>query len=159
MPIITPDDLTPFATIPADAAAAMIADAIAQAVLVAPCLDDDTLSEQHRAAARAVLRRAVLRWHETGITGSVTTQAAGPFSQTVTTVQRGGLFWPSEIEALQAICRSDGVPGRAFTIRPALSTAPVGHQPWCSIMWGDSCSCGANLTNGEYPLWEGGALS
>lgn len=26
------------------------------------------------------------------------------------------------------------------------------HQPWCSVTWGQACSCGAVLAG--YPLWE-----
>jgi hypothetical protein len=33
-------------------------------------------------------------------------------------------------------------------------------MPWCSINFGALyCSCGADLTNYEYPLYEGGVLS
>lgn len=46
----------------------------------------------------------------------------------------------------------------AFSIRPSCSTSA--HMPWCSLMMGAAyCSCGADLTNYEYPLYEGGALS
>jgi hypothetical protein len=32
--------------------------------------------------------------------------------------------------------------------------------PWCSLLLGAAyCSCGADLTDGEYPLYEGGVLS
>ena len=47
---------------------------------------------------------------------------------------------------------------RAFSIIPT-GGASV-HMPWCSLMLGATyCSCGADLTNGEYPLYEGGVLS
>jgi hypothetical protein len=46
---------------------------------------------------------------------------------------------------------------RAFSIRPSCTTSS--HMPWCSLMLGALyCSCGADLTNGEYPLYEGGSL-
>lgn len=48
--------------------------------------------------------------------------------------------------------------GSAFTVS-MLGAGRGGHQPWCSITWGWTCSCGASLTREEYPLWEGGALS
>jgi hypothetical protein len=33
-------------------------------------------------------------------------------------------------------------------------------MPWCSVNFGALyCSCGADLTNYEYPLYEGGVLS
>ena len=48
--------------------------------------------------------------------------------------------------------------GRAFSISPTGSTSS--HMPWCSLMLGALyCSCGADLTNYEYPLYEGGVLS
>lgn len=47
---------------------------------------------------------------------------------------------------------------RAFSIRP--SGYYSAHVPWCSLAFGATyCSCGADLTNYEYPLYEGGALS
>lgn len=52
----------------------------------------------------------------------------------------------------------DNTAGRAFSITPYGSTAS--HMPWCSLMLGALyCSCGADLTNHEYPLYEGGVLS
>jgi predicted dithiol-disulfide oxidoreductase (DUF899 family) len=45
----------------------------------------------------------------------------------------------------------------------SIDTAPRrrgAHLPWCDIyLGGDTCSCGANLTRYEYPLYEGGVLS
>ena len=47
---------------------------------------------------------------------------------------------------------------RAFSIRP--SGYGSAHQPWCALAFGALyCSCGADLTNYEYPLYEGGLLS
>lgn len=47
--------------------------------------------------------------------------------------------------------------GSAFSIRPNRSGSP--HVPWCSLLMGGTyCSCGADLTNYEYPLYEGGVL-
>lgn len=163
--IITREHLTPFACIDDEVAAAMIEDAIAQASLAAPCITDEsvTMTDAQVAAVRAILRRAILRWHETGVAGTVTTQAAGPFNQTITTTQRGGLFWPSEIADLQAVCKSVSGPSsgsqRAFNVDQITHATGYGHQPWCSRTWGWGCSCGANLTREEYPLWEGGVLS
>lgn len=48
--------------------------------------------------------------------------------------------------------------GKAFSITPSGNYSP--HMPWCSLMLGAAyCSCGADLTNYEYPLYEGGVLS
>lgn len=47
---------------------------------------------------------------------------------------------------------------RAFSIRPSGLGSP--HMPWCALMFGALyCSCGADLTNYEYPLYEGGVLT
>lgn len=47
---------------------------------------------------------------------------------------------------------------RAFSIRPSGYGSP--HMPWCALAFNALyCSCGADLTNYEYPLFEGGALS
>lgn len=43
--------------------------------------------------------------------------------------------------------------GKAFSITPSASGSP--HLPWCDLMLGGTtCSCGANLTNYEYPIYE-----
>jgi hypothetical protein len=48
--------------------------------------------------------------------------------------------------------------GKAFSITP--SGGCSAHMPWCNVNFGANwCSCGADLTNYEYPLYEGGVLS
>lgn len=58
--------------------------------------------------------------------------------------------------------------GRAFSITPVAAGGP--HMPWCSAVTyvdaqgattygGAYCTCGADLTNYAYPLYEGGVLS
>ncbi|CAA9242566.1 MAG: hypothetical protein AVDCRST_MAG83-1718 [uncultured Arthrobacter sp.] len=48
--------------------------------------------------------------------------------------------------------------GGAFTV-DTLGTSGV-HMPWCALYFAALyCSCGADLTNFEYPLYEGGALT
>lgn len=103
---IVTSDLTPFAEIPQDRAEAMIEDAMATAGVVAPCIEDSGF--EHAAAAKAIIRGAILRWHEAGA-GGVTQQQvnSGPFSQSTSIdsrTERRGMFWPSEIEQLQALC-------------------------------------------------------
>lgn len=111
---LTPDDLVPFASIDMDKAAAMIEDAVAMAARVAPCITDEDF--EHSAAARAILRGAILRWHEAG-TGAFTQQGAGPFQVSVDNrQQRRGMFWPSEITQLQELCRDGDPNAQAFTI-------------------------------------------
>lgn len=148
---ITVDDLLPFEpNIDSAKAAAMIEDALALAAEVAPCILEDTFTKE--AAARAILRGAILRWNDAG-TGAIVSQSAGPFSQTVdTSRQRRSLFWPSEIEQLQKLC-SGNDPSGAFSIDTVSNGYGV-HAEACAINFGANyCSCGAWLTGGV-PLWE-----
>ena len=92
-------------------AAALIAHAEALALATAPCLAN--LSYGELGAARAVLVGAVLRWYNAG-DGVVTTQSAGPFSQTVDSSAKRFLFWPSEIRALRQVCGMGR--SRAFSV-------------------------------------------
>jgi hypothetical protein len=124
---LTIDDLTPFApTIDEAKAEAMIEDALATAGMIAPCLLEDTFT--HTAAARAIIRGAVIRWHEAG-SGAITSQAVGPFSQTVDTSQvRRGMYWPSEIKQLQDLCGKNQ--SRAFSIDTAPAWTPPTAHPF-----------------------------
>jgi hypothetical protein len=129
----------------------MIVDAEALAMLAAPCLaDPSALTEAQFAAAKALLRGAVMRWSDTG-TGVRQTEAAGTLSQTTdTTMSRRGMFWPSEITSLQAIC-SDGESGKAFAV-DTISGSTI-HAAICAASLGANwCSCGADLAGA--PLWE-----
>lgn len=46
----------------------------------------------------------------------------------------------------------------AFSIFPARGASA--HMPWCAVVFGALyCSCGADLTDYEYPLYEGGVLT
>ena len=159
--IITVDDL-PSALQSDPMVELMVAGANARASRVAPCLAGtgaEAPTEDQLAEARLVLVGAVRRWYEAG-NGALSAQSAGPFSQTIDTRQRTGYnLWPSEIESLQAICSAgtDASSG-AFSFRPSASGSS--HMPWCSLMLGAAfCSCGADLTAGEYPLYEGGVLT
>lgn len=103
---LTVNDLAPFATIGLAKAEAMIDDAEAMAVLAAPCIND--VGFAYGTAVKAILRGAVLRWNDSG-SGALQAQTAGPFGQTLDTRQeRRGMFWPSEIVALQSLCASRG---------------------------------------------------
>lgn len=118
MDLLTIDDLAPFAAIADDIAEQMVADAVALATLSAPCLAAQDLTPLQVAQAKAVLRSAVLRWHETG-SGAVSQQTVGPFGQSFDTRQtRRTMFWPSEISALQNICKT-GREGGAFSVDTA----------------------------------------
>lgn len=157
---IASTDLVPFAIIEAAKAAAMIEDAEAQAILTAPCLpdllvepEDETaaalaLRLANRAAVKSILRGAILRWNDAG-SGVVTQQQVGPFGQTITQAPRRNMFWPSEIEQLQGICKgTDGAKSFAVDTVPTV----VAHAPWCDItLGGTTCSCGADIAG--YPIY------
>lgn len=109
------------------------------------------------AEAKLVLLGAIRRWIDAGA-GALQSQTAGPFGMTVDTRQRTGFnLWPSEISSLQEVCSSGGE-AKAFSI----DTAPTSsvHMPWCNVAFGANyCSCGADLTDYQYPLYEGGVLT
>lgn len=132
-PFLTPADLAPFATIDAGKATAMIEDATAMAVGVAPCIADSTES-QLRAQVKAVLRAAILRWNDAGSGAKTTKQdTTGPFSHQETydtRTHRSGLFWPDEISTLQGLCTQ--ARKRAFSIdtTPASARAALEAWPW-----------------------------
>lgn len=154
--LITISDLAPFATIDPDKAQAMVDDAISQAVVYAPALEDmASLSVVQIAAAKAILRAAILRWNEVGAGGVTTvTQTAGSFSSSQTndtTHQRRGVFWPSEITALQSIVKT---PSRPFALDMGACYGYT-HPLWCDLMLGGTtCSCGASIAGA--PIYEGG---
>lgn len=165
MSIIIVTDL-PVAIQQAEMIETMVAGANARAARVAPCLswanedaDHPAPTADQTAEARLVLCGAVKRWAEAGA-GALAAQTAGPYGMTVDTRQRTGFnLWPSEIEALQEICSAGTTSSSgAFSIRP--SGGSSAHMPWCSLAFGATyCSCGADLTNYEYPLYEGGVLT
>ncbi|MUL44471.1 hypothetical protein FZI85_17250 [Mycobacterium sp. CBMA293] len=151
MPAVTiaPADLEPFATIEQAKAEAMIADAVAMAKLVAPCIATDDF--EHPDAAKAVIRGAILRWNEAG-QGGVQSLGAGMFNQTLDNRQpRRAMFWPSEIEQLQKMCAGSGDGAWSYDM---LASSGSLHADVCSLNLGAQyCSCGADLTGGS-PLWE-----
>lgn len=100
-------DLRPFApNIDSAKAVIMIADALAMAEALAPCVFEPGFTKE--AAAKAIIRGAILRWNEQGTGAAVQrSQTAGPFthSETIDTRQsRKVAFWPSEITELQSLC-------------------------------------------------------
>lgn len=101
--------------------------------------------------AKLILVGAVKRWAEAS-SGALQAEQVGPFGVTLDTRQRTGFnLWPSEIEALQAICATLTTAG-AFSLdtAPSLSGA---HAPWCALAFGGNyCSCGADIAG--YPIYE-----
>lgn len=147
---LTPGDLANFADIEPGRAQDMIDDALALAELVAPCITANDFA--YPAAAKAILRAAVLRWNEAG-TGALSSESVDDYSGSVDTrQQRRGMFWPSEITQLQDLCRTSG-PAGAFAI-DTVAAATSMHADICSLNFGALyCSCGAVLTQG-LPLYE-----
>lgn len=144
---IEPSDIEPFASIEEAKLDAMIADALAMARAVAPCVID--FDFEHADAAKAILRQAILRWNDAN-SGAVASQTAGPFQVTYESSARRSLFWPSEIQQLQKLCNkadSGGAWGYDTLGEPVLR-----HAEGCSVYFGAPCSCGAILT-GKGPLW------
>lgn len=153
---VQPGDLAPWATIPDQMAGALIADAEAQAIHVAPCLATAPLDADQRAFVLSILRSAIIRrWKRDNDDGKQVTigqVSVGPGD----TSHPGRILWDSEIRQLQALCaRLSGSGPGAFTIDTGLHRAALtSHRPWCDTMLGrPACSCGADLT-GDGPLWE-----
>ncbi len=150
---VTVESLQLFAPeIQEEKAGQMIADAVAMAAAVAPCITEDGF--EFAGAAEAIIRGAILRWNDSG-SGAVTQVSAGPFSQSIDTRSgRKSLFWPSELNELQRLCAAGS--GSAFSI----DTTPPGqfrvlHSEMCSARFGGNfCDCGAVLnTASGGPLW------
>jgi hypothetical protein len=151
--IITVSDL-PAALQSSEMVETMVAGANAKASRVAPCLVNTAAppSNDQLAEAKLVLLGAVKRWAEAG-SGALQSQNAGPFGVTVDTRQRAGFnLWPSEIQELQAICSTGSVGREAFSLDTAPAYVNASHLPWCSINFGGTCSCGADIA-GE-PIYE-----
>ncbi len=137
---IEPADLAPFADIEPAKANALIDDAVATAAMIAPCILSDDFA--HEAAAKAILRGAILRRNEQG-SGALTQRQAGPFGESVDTRQSWrGWYTQVEVEQLRRLCSSDTA--GAFSI-DTVPTAAVVHGETCSIRWGAPCSCGADI--------------
>lgn len=150
MPIISASDLPD--DVASSAMAAMwVNGANARASRVAPCLGDPEQEPTpgQLAEAKLILIGAVIRWSQAG-SGAFQSQTAGPYGITLDTRQRGGFnLWPSEITQLQDICKS-GAESKAF----AVDTVSCGgwHSPICSLYFGGSCSCGADIAT--QPIYE-----
>ena len=108
MPIITPNDLAPFATIVDGAAKELIADVEAEVMHIAPCLADPDLqlNEQDKAWLKARVRKIALRWNDSDSGVKQRTQSAGEFSESVTYETTGHrTLWKSEIADFVSLCK------------------------------------------------------
>lgn len=115
--------------------AELISDGMAMASQVAPCILDNDFA--YPDAAKAIIRAACLRWGSSGSGVSSVQDSSGPFSQTTTysSGARRSLFYPSEITALERLCRGPRRPG-AFAIDTAPSVSTACSEPTCSFIYG-----------------------
>lgn len=128
---IEPTDLEPFAVIDEAKAEAMIEDALAMATLYAPCIMSDDFA--YDAAAKAIIRSAILRWNEAG-TGAATSLTALGFGQSFDTRQnRRDMFTNLEVEQLQKLC-TQSVKARAYEVDltppGAGIRSPLDYEMW-----------------------------
>lgn len=158
MAIIEPTDL-PSAVQAAELVDLMVAGANASAKRVAPCLawdgdadsDEPAPSEDTLNEAKLILVGAIVRWSEAG-TGSVQQKTAGPFGISIDTKQAstGYRLRPTEIEDLQALCKTDDSGGGLQAVDTVMDCG--GHAMTCGVYFGGACSCGAVLAG--FPLYE-----
>lgn len=97
----------------------LLEDVLARAIGIVPELGED-MSDPKAGVAKAVVRKAVVRWADSGSGGTVTkSQTAGPYNTSETYENRGDkpLFYNSEIEELKALFATYEVKkGKAFSI-------------------------------------------
>ena len=155
---ITAEDLAPFAEIPQAKAEAMIADVVAKAARIAPCIKDADFADVD--AVKAILRGVILRWEANGPSGGrkQLSVGGGGFTQAETHEVFGGgaTFRPSEIEELQGLCASTKATSGAFSVDMAPDPYNA-HLPWCSLLMSNGtfpCSCGAYIAG--QPIYETG---
>lgn len=109
----------------------LVEDVVARAKNLVPELEAQ-LTDSQVAVAKAVIRKAVARWADSG-SGGVTTksQTAGPYQTSETYEARGDrpLFYDSEIDELRAIFIGGDELGksksRAFSIYPPIRQEPI----------------------------------
>ena len=99
----------------------------------------------------AVVRRS-MEAQASPSAGMSTFQATtGPFTNSYTPTNPHGDFYLTKAEKSALGCGRQ----RAFGVNVASVAVAEVHRPWCALMFGALyCSCGSDLTNGEYPLWE-----
>ncbi|MFD9730901.1 hypothetical protein [Micrococcus luteus] len=108
----------------------LVEDVLARALGLVPELGDK-LTDTQIAVAKAVIRKAVARWADSG-SGGVTTksQTAGPYQTSETYEARGDrpLFYDSEIDELRSLFRVDGEDpnkAKAYSLGPVICATPV----------------------------------
>lgn len=117
MAYLVPGDLSPLTDASLEQLQIVIDDLEAAAVFAATCLaNPERLSAAQTGAVKAMLRTAAMRWVDR-VRSTDRMLVAGPFSAGPVpgaSETRRTLWWPSEIEQLQAICSGqDQSRGRA----------------------------------------------
>ena len=99
----------------------------------------------------AVVRRSIEAQASPSAGMSTFQATTGPFTNSYTPTNPHGDFYLTKAEKFAL---GDGRQ-RAFGVNVASVAVAEVHRPWCALMLGALyCSCGSDLTNGEYPLWE-----
>lgn len=111
--VVAPDDFAYWdLAVTAERLADMIDDAMATAVMHAPCLAGD-VSAATAGAVKAIIRGAIVRWVDSG-SGAYQTLTAGPFGAGMDTrQQRLAMFLPSEVQQLKELCAAASGTGSA----------------------------------------------
>lgn len=99
----------------------------------------------------AVVRRSMEAQASPGAGMSTFQATTGPFTSSYTPTNPHGDFYLTKAEKSAL---GDGRQ-RAFGVTVGAVAVAESHRPWCALVFGARyCSCGSDLTNGEYPLWE-----
>ena len=166
---LTVDDITPFLDIEVstERLELMIDDVEAEALLIAPeladlatLITDDSKRSLVGRQVKSILRGALIRWAKfDGGMVSSETDVMGPFTNTRivdTKTNHAGIFYTLEKDNLLRVLH--GIVGKNKTRAWGLDqikSATNSHSSICDLHFGSlTCSCGANLTTGLYPLWE-----
>ncbi|MBV7302930.1 hypothetical protein [Corynebacterium sp. TAE3-ERU2] len=150
---LTADDLLRWdSSLTKEQAEELVEEGLAMAASIAPCIMDDDFAFAQ--AAKAIIRSACLRWAASGSGGISSEQKmAGPY-QTLTSYQsssRRSLFYPSEITALEKLCKDNTSQAFAFdTI--ALPNPRCGAD--CGYGFGSTGSACPDCANTLNPTWR-----
>lgn len=109
-------------------------------------------AQAHSRTRRMVVCNVVRRSMETDadLVGLESSQmGAGPYQETRKALNPHGDFYLTKQEKTALGADRKQV---AFTV--GMGGNSLSHLPWCSIMFGGSCSCGAALAG--HPIYEGG---
>lgn len=112
---------------PAARLVAMVAETVAKALRVAPCLDGLPPTDPRTAEVDGILRKAIAR--RTSPAGELRRKTNGPFSKEYRDVDSSSVLTDAEISELQSLCGSTVLPIAGITG----AALPVGVFPAGSI--------------------------